>query len=70
MNLLSTFNLLLLTCCYPELDWNNDHDTRMMDPLSWFVDAADGDLRILTKLSTGEIPNPELAPWAFGKYMV
>jgi hypothetical protein len=27
MNLLSTLNLLLLTRCYPESDWNNDHDT-------------------------------------------
>jgi hypothetical protein len=64
--------------CRPVMDLELDRRMRSGEfqlparytPPSGFVDATEGDLKSLTKLSPGEIPNPELAPWAFGKYMI
>jgi hypothetical protein len=64
--------------CRPVLDLKLDSRMRSGEfqlparytPPSGFLDATEGDLKSLTKLSPGEIPNPELAPWAFGKYMI
>jgi len=38
--------------------------------LSGFEDATVGDWRNLSKLCTGEAPNPDLAHWAIGRYKI
>ena len=60
--------------CRPVLDPELDGRMRSGEvshqyiPPSGFMDARASDLKNLMKISTGELPNPELTPWAIGKF--